>query len=127
MRSAALLSERHLHVDETAERSPDPDRAGHADGQLLSLLLVAGSDDAGIAGERMSSRSRQAALRASLGVPRQRGPLRPYRRVLRAPKNRACAARITAGSMTSQASALMFRRSRSRVASAKKSNSRAIR
>src|SRR6185312_16625592 len=68
------------------ERPSDPDRSRNADGRALSPLLAAGAALRGTAGERMPAGAGEDPVRAPARFPRQPGPARPDRRVLRPPR-----------------------------------------
>ena len=58
-----LFGEEIIHADGTRKRNPHPDRAGHAHGRCLPVLLDAGAALAGVARAGLSARARQAARR----------------------------------------------------------------
>ncbi len=71
------------------QRPAHPDRAGNADGRDVPAVLDPGPSRRGAAGERLPAGPGQAAVGAADRIPRHRGPVRPDRRVLRAPRRLA--------------------------------------
>src|SRR5262249_50558019 len=82
-------NQRPSDAAQRTERPADPDRPRHANGTNVPLLVDSGALVRGVAGERFAAGAGEAPVGTAARLPRQRGPARPDRRVLRPPRHLA--------------------------------------